>query len=163
MVPHRVEKEVSRGKRLWFLAVLSPAIRSRIMYVLVCLCVCSCMFKQVHLCSCVEGVPTHRVRAWKSLNCLGRVFTLLSERDNVCLRSMCTCAPAFLFASLFFFRQTLPVQPWLPWDSVDQDGLKCSNLHASPSIILALKACTTTPDFAGTFLRVCFMSPCLQA
>lgn len=51
VVPHPVEKDEPRGKKLWFLAAISPDVRGRIMYVLVCF-VCLCMFEQVNLCSC---------------------------------------------------------------------------------------------------------------
>lgn len=126
MVSHCVEKEVSRGKRLWFLAVLSPAIRSRIMYVLVCLCVCVFVYVRasafVFLCGgCVH---TQGLGLEVPELCVGRVCTQLSERDNVCLRSVCTCAPACLFAPPSFSPQTNSHHTALASVGlyVDQDG-----------------------------------------
>lgn len=122
MVSHRVEKEVSRGKRLWFLEFfLQLSGAGSCMCWCACVYVCLYMFEQVHLCSCVEGVSTHRVWAWKSLDCVwvGSVHSSLRGRQCVpkkCVH-MCTCLLAgFLF--FFFFRQTLTIQPWLPWDSM---------------------------------------------
>lgn len=91
------------------------------MYVLVCLCVCVFVYVRASafVLLCGGCVHTQSLGLEVPGLCLGRVCTQLSERDNVCLRNVCTCAPACLLASFFFFfRQTFTIQPWLPWDSM---------------------------------------------
>jgi hypothetical protein len=44
--------------------------------------------------------------------------------------------------------------------SVDQAGLKLTNLPASASLVPGLKACATTPSFSLPFLSVCLLFSC---